>query len=180
MIRLQRYYAKLTNLVKHLVTLVENKSLDVAERKLLVADKGVKTTGSTDDDIGESVLIRQSLDILLNGSTTVEDGGLYIGKILAESSVFVLDLISQLTSVAHNQDGTLSRNRLQLVKGGKDEDSRLSKTGLGLAKNIDVQDSGRNANLLDYGDAERYVRLWFESMKLEREKTIRLKVRPSQ
>lgn len=179
MVRIQRHYTKLTNLVKHLVTLVENKSLDVAERKLLVADEGVKTTGSSDDDVGESVLVRQSLDILLDGSTTVEDGGLHIRKILAESSVFVLDLISQLTSVAHNQDGTLPRNRLQLVKGGKYEDSRLSKTGLGLAENIDVQNSGRNANLLDYGDAERYVRLWFESMKLEREKTIRLKVRPS-
>jgi hypothetical protein len=36
-----------------------------------------------------------------------------------------------------------------LVKGSENEDRGLTETGLGLAKNIDVQNRRRNANLLD-------------------------------
>ena len=39
-----------TNLVEHLVTLIEHEALDVAQAEVLVAHKGVQTTGSGDDD----------------------------------------------------------------------------------------------------------------------------------
>jgi hypothetical protein len=51
--------------------------------------------------------------------------------------------------VAHDQDLALAGNGLQLVKGGQNEDGGLTETGLGLAKNIDVEDGSWNANLLD-------------------------------
>lgn len=56
--------------------------------------------------------------------------------------------------MAHDQDLALARNGLQLVKGGENEDCGLTETGLGLAKNIDVQNGSRNANLLDCWKAE--------------------------
>jgi hypothetical protein len=61
--------------------------------------------------------------------------------------------------VAHHKDGALARDRLQLVEGGQDEDRGLSETGLGLAKNIDVEDCSRDAVLLDCGEAERWLDL---------------------
>lgn len=148
-----------TNLIEHLVTFVKNESLDATERELLVADKSIQTAGGSDNDVGESVLVRKRFDILLDRGTSVEDGGLHVWQILAESSVFVLDLVGQLSSVAHDQNGALPGNRLQLVKRGEDKNGGFTKTRLGLAENIDVENGGRNADLLDYGDARRHVRL---------------------
>jgi hypothetical protein len=51
--------------------------------------------------------------------------------------------------VAHDQDLALALNGLQLVKGGQNEDSGLTETGFGLAKNLDVQNGSWNADLLD-------------------------------
>jgi hypothetical protein len=61
--------------------------------------------------------------------------------------------------VAHHKDGALARDGLQLVEGGQDEDRSLSETGLGLAKNIDVEDCSRDAVLLDCGEAKRWLDL---------------------
>lgn len=149
----------LTNLVKHLVTLIEDKCLDVAQRKLLVTDQRIQTTGSSDNDVGVSILVGQKLDILLQRNTTEENGSLDIGQVLGETGVLVLDLVGQLAGVAHNQDRALARNGLQLVEGGQDKDRGLTKTGLGLAKNVDIQDSSRDANLLDCVEAERWLDL---------------------
>lgn len=139
----------LTDLVQHPVTLIQNEGLDVAQRQLLLADQSIQTAGSGDNDVGVCLLVRKGLDILLDRSTSVEHSRLHIGEVLAEPSILVLDLIGKFASMAHNQNGAFSRNRLELVKGGQDEDSRLSETRLGLAKHIDVQDCGRDADLLD-------------------------------
>lgn len=144
-----------TNLLQHLVTFVENESLHAAERQLLLANQGVQPTRSANDDVGERVFVREHLNILLNRGTTVEHGGLDVRKVLAESRVLVLDLERQLAGVAHDKDGALAGNRLQLVKSRQDEDCSLSKTGLGLAEHIDVEDRGRDADLLDCRDAKR-------------------------
>jgi hypothetical protein len=61
--------------------------------------------------------------------------------------------------VAHNKDGALAGDRLQLVKSGQNEDRGLSETGLGLAENIDVEDCGGDAVLLDCGEAKRWLDL---------------------
>ena len=56
------------------------------------------------------------------------------------------------------------------MKGRQDEDGRLTKTRLGLAEDVNVQDSGRNADLLDCNKAERHVRLVFDALRLEKTK----------
>lgn len=127
---------KLTNLVEHLVALIEDEHADTAETEVLVAHQSVETTGSTDDDVGVGLLVLEDLGILLDGSTTVEDAGLDVGHVLAETVVLVADLEGELTSVAHDQDGALAGDGLDLLKSGKDEDSRLTETGLGLADDV--------------------------------------------
>lgn len=139
-----------TNLVEHLVTLIEDEALDVAEAELLVSDEGVQTTGSGDDDVRVSFLVGKELNVLLHGSTTVEDGGLDIGHVLCESGVFVLDLVGELTGVAHDQDRGLTLDGLHLLEGCEDEDGSLSQTGLGLADDIVTENGLRNALLLDW------------------------------
>jgi hypothetical protein len=95
---------RLTNLIKHLVALIENEDLDAAEAKDLVADKGVETTWSTDDDVWVLGLIGQKFSIGLDWSSTIEDTSSDFWHVLAESGILVLDLVGQLTSVAHDKD----------------------------------------------------------------------------
>lgn len=143
-------FVQLTDLVQHLVALVKNELGDVTKTQLLVPDKGVQATGGGDDNVRVSLLAGQDLDVLLQGSTTVEDGGLDIRHVLAETSVLVLDLVSKLASVAHDEDGSFAIYGLNLLEGCEDEDGRLSQSGLGLAEDIGTQDGLRDANLLDW------------------------------
>jgi hypothetical protein len=56
--------------------------------------------------------------------------------------------------VAHDQDLALASNGFELVQSGENEDGGLTETGLGLAKNIDIQNGSRDADLLDCWEAE--------------------------
>lgn len=162
-----------TNLIQHFVTFVKNECLDVAQGELFVADQSIQTTRSTNDDVGERFLVGKNFDVLLDRSTSVEYRSLHIGKVLAEPSILVLDLVCQFTSVAHNKDGALPRNSLQLVKSRQDENRGLSETRLGLAENVDVQNSGRNADLLDCSKADGMLDL-FSMHILRKRKAIRV------
>lgn len=95
------------------------------------------------------VLVLQDLGVLLDRGSTVEDSGLDLWHILAESGVFVLDLVGQLARVAHDENRALSSDWLDLLKGCQDEDGRLTKTGLGLAENVGTENCLRDAHLLD-------------------------------
>lgn len=108
----------LTGLVEHLVTLVKDKDADASETESLVADESLETTGGADNDVRASVLGLEGLDVVLDGSTTVEDTGLDVRHVLAESVVFVSDLVGQLTSVAHDNHRDLAINGLDLLKRG--------------------------------------------------------------
>jgi hypothetical protein len=116
---------------------------------VLVTNKCVKTAGGRDDDVRVSVLVLENLGIFCDGSSTVEDCRLDIRHILAESSIFVFDLVCELASMAHNENRGLSSDGLNLLKSGEDEDSCFTKTGFGLAEDIGTKDSLGNANLLD-------------------------------
>ena len=140
-----------TNLVEHLVTLIEHEALDVAQAEVLVAHKGVQTTGSGDNDVRVGLLVLENVDVVLNGSATVEDRGLDVGQVLAETGVLVLDLESQLAGVAHDQHRALAVDRLDLLKSGQDENGSFTKTRLGLAKDVGSENCLRNAVLLDCG-----------------------------
>jgi hypothetical protein len=95
------------------------------------------------------VLILQGFHILLNRSTTVENTSLDVRHVLAETVVFVANLVCQLTSVAHNHDGNLAIDRLDLLEGCEYEDCSLTETGLGLADDIATEEGLGNASLLD-------------------------------
>ena len=82
------------------------------------------------------LLVRQCFEVLLHRGSTIKDASLHLGHVLAETCVLVLDLVGQLASVAHDQDGTFARDWLDLLKGGKDKYCCLTKTGFGLAKYI--------------------------------------------
>ena len=93
-----------TNLVEHLVTLIEDKDLDATKAEVLVTDQGIQTARGGDDYVRVSVFVLEDLGVLNDRGSTVEDGGLDLWHILAESGVFVLDLVGQLAGVAHNED----------------------------------------------------------------------------
>ncbi len=82
------------------------------------------------------VLVLENLGVLLDRSSTVEYGGLHIGHILAESCVFVLDLVCKLSGMAHDENGGFTVNGLNLLETGKDENGGFTKTRFGLAENI--------------------------------------------
>lgn len=138
-----------TNLIEHLVALVEDEHFDAAKAKLLLTHKSIESSRSTDNDMRMGILVGQDLNVLLHGRAAVEDRGLHIRKILAEAGVLVLDLVGQLTSVAEDQDSGLASNGFELLQSGEDEHSRLTKTRLRLAENVGTDDSLRNAVLLD-------------------------------
>ena len=149
-----------TDLVKHLVTLIKNKDLAASKAEVLVTDKSIEATWGGDNDVWVSILVLKKLCIGLDWSSSVEDCGLHLWHVLAESGVLVLDLVSQLAGVAHDKDRALSGNWLDLLKGGEDEDGSLTKTGLGLAEDIGTKDGLWDTHLLDCirGVSERYLK----------------------
>ena len=116
---------------------------------MLVADQGVQTTWGSDDNVWVGILVLQGLNILHHWGSTVEDSGLDLWHVLAEASILVLDLVSQLTSVAHDENGALAGDWLDLLESGEDEDGSLTKTRLGLAEDVGAENCLRNADLLD-------------------------------
>lgn len=144
-----RLHISLTGLVEHLVTLIKNEDANASETQSLVADQSLETTGGTDNDVRASVLALESLDVVLDGSTTVEDTGLDVGHVLAESVVLVSDLVGQLTSVTHNNNRDLAVDGLNLLKRGQDKDGSLSQTRLGLADDVSTKECLGNTCLLD-------------------------------
>lgn len=152
----------LTNLVQHLVTLIEDEDLAVSEAEMLVSHKSVQTTWSSNDDVRVGVLALEELGVFLDRGSSVEDSGLHIWHILAEASIFVLNLIGELAGVAHDENGGFASNWFDLLKSGENEDGSLTKTGFGLAKDIGSQNGLRNANLLDCKANRAEVRKWFQ------------------
>lgn len=140
-----------TRLIQHLVTLVENKVLQVGETEVPVTHERVDTTGCADDDVRVGVLVAKKLDVLLDWSSSVKDTNLNIRQELGEAVVLVPDLVGQLTGVAHDQDSGNARLWLvvHLLQRSENEDGCLSETGLGLAKDIVSKNCLGNGNLLD-------------------------------
>jgi hypothetical protein len=136
-------------LVEHLIALVENKDLTVAESEKFVSYESIQTTRCSDDNVRMRVLVFEDLGILLNRSSSVEDCCLDGWHILAETSILILDLVCKFTGVTHDQYRSLAGDRLNLLKGCQDEDGGFTETRFGLAENIDTEDALRDANLLD-------------------------------
>lgn len=139
----------LTELLKHLVTLVENEMLDVFGVQDLVTYESVQAAGGGDDDVGAGVLVAESLGVLGHRCTTVEGRHANQRHVLRETSVLVANLEGKLSRVTEHNDGDFAIDRLQLLERGEDEDSCLSVTRLCLAQDIHAEDSLRDTLLLN-------------------------------
>ena len=118
----------LTRLVEHLIALIENEDTNAAETQSLVTNKSFETARSTDNDVGTSLLVLQGLNILLDRGSTVEDTGFDVRHVFAEAVVLIANLVSQLASVAHDDNRDLSVDGLDLLQGGQNEDCSLSQS----------------------------------------------------
>lgn len=138
---------KLTQLLQHLVALVEDEMFQVLQVELLVADESENATGCSNHDMRCCCL--QSFFVLLDRHATEEHSNFNARHVLAEPFVLLADLEGQLASVAHDQNVDLIVCRLQLLKGGQHEDGCFSHTRLCLAQNVHAEDGLRNAFVLD-------------------------------
>jgi hypothetical protein len=92
----------LTNLIQHLVTFIQNENLAVSETKELVSDECVQSTWGGHNYVRVRILVLEDFGIFLNWGSAVEDSGLNVRHVLAETGVLVLNLVGQLTSMAHD------------------------------------------------------------------------------
>jgi hypothetical protein len=93
--------------------------------------------------------VAEKFGVLRDRSTTIKGCNSNIREILGETSVFVLDLESQFTSVTEDEDGYLAVDRFQLLESGKDENGGFSVTGLRLTEHIHAENGLGNTFLLN-------------------------------
>lgn len=105
-----------------------------------------------------SLLVLEELLVLFDVGTAIEHRSLDLWHVLAEAGILVSDLECQLAGVAHDQNAHFAVDWLNLLECGQHEDRSLTKTGLGLAKDIGSEDGLRNTDLLDWRKMLEYVR----------------------
>jgi len=140
--------------LKDTIALVEDEMLDVIKLEGLLLGKTEDAAGSANDDVGAIVL--EDITVGLDGDTTIEDGGLHLGKVLGEALVLVSDLEGKLASVAEDEDRNLilaggEGAGVQLMQSGQNEDGRLTHTGLGLTDDVHAEDGLGDALVLHLG-----------------------------
>lgn len=138
-----------TNLVKHLVALVQHEDADATKTQKLVPDESIQTAWGADNDVRMGLLVAQNFGVLLDGGTAIEHAGLDLRHILGESVVLVADLEGQLSGVAHHKHRTLACNRLDLLKRRKNEDGSFAQTRFSLANDVASDQGLRDASLLN-------------------------------
>lgn len=156
--------ARLTELIQHLVALVQHKVLDLCSIQLLVPRQREHSPGRADGNVRARLLLAELLDVGRDGRSAVEDLGADIGHELGEPQELVLDLEGELSGVAQDDDRRLAVDRLtgvepssrarqralHLLQGGQDEDGGLTHTRLGLAEDVRAEDGLRDALLLHW------------------------------
>mmetsp|Transcript_23196 Transcript_23196/g.59619 ORF Transcript_23196/g.59619 Transcript_23196/m.59619 type:complete len:325 (+) Transcript_23196:629-1603(+) len=133
-------------LLEHLVALIEDEVLDLAEVEVLVARKRQHAPRRADEDVRRVRL--EDLLVLGDGHATVEDARLDVGQVPGEPHKLVVDLEGQLARVAHHDHRRLCLFGLELVQHGQHKHGRLAHARLGLADHVHAQDGLRNALVL--------------------------------
>jgi hypothetical protein len=140
---------KATNIVwtyrKHLIGLIENEHLHGIGLEEATLDHVVNTAGGTDDDLGT---VLEGLHVITNRGTTDAGVALNVHEI-ANGDNDLLDLLGQLTSGSKDEGLALLDGRVDLLKGGDGEGSRLASTRLGLGNDIVPLDDGHDSARLD-------------------------------
>ena len=137
----------LTQLLQHLVTLVQNKVFQILQTQLLALDQGEDAARSSNNNVRTVVL--QHLLVLGDGHASEEDSDLDILEELAEPLILLADLEGELPGVAHDQHRDLTIHWLNLLERGQHEDCSLAHPRLGLAQNIHTQHRLYNMVKLD-------------------------------
>mmetsp|Transcript_31688 Transcript_31688/g.41967 ORF Transcript_31688/g.41967 Transcript_31688/m.41967 type:complete len:262 (+) Transcript_31688:628-1413(+) len=135
------------NLLEHLVTLVEDKVLDLVKLKVSALGEVLDAARSANDNV--RAVFRKKSNVLLDGNAAKENDRLDVREVLAEALILVGDLVGELAGVAHDEDRDFTVLGLELVEGGEDKDGGLAHTRLGLADEIHTEDGVRDALVLD-------------------------------
>ena len=93
---------RLTQLLQHLVTLIQNKVFQILQTQLLALDQGKDAARSSNNNVRTVVL--QHLLVLGDGHASEEDSNLDVLEELAEPLILLADLESELSGVTHDQD----------------------------------------------------------------------------
>ena len=91
----------LTQILQHLVTLVQNKVSDTAQTQNLAASQGQQTSWRAHHNVWTRPL--QGVLVSLDGEAPEEHRNLEIGGVLAEALIVLADLIGKFTCVSHHQ-----------------------------------------------------------------------------
>ena len=78
--------------------------------------------------MGMGVFVRQYFDVFGHWCAAIENRRLDSWHVFAETVIFVLDLIGQFASMAHDEDRTLARDRFDLLKCSEDEHGCFTET----------------------------------------------------
>lgn len=132
-----------------LVTLIHHKVTNVRQVQCLLFSKGLDAAGGTDDDVGALGGILEGLTLSLDGQTTEEVAHTDVLHVGSETLVLVANLECQFTGVAHDKDGDLAIDGLNLLKGRDYKHSSLTHTRLGLANDVHTKDGLGDALVLD-------------------------------
>mmetsp|Transcript_5324 Transcript_5324/g.9712 ORF Transcript_5324/g.9712 Transcript_5324/m.9712 type:complete len:238 (+) Transcript_5324:635-1348(+) len=158
--------------LQNAIALVQHEVLDVIQLERLLPRQSQHTARGAHHDVGTVVL--DDVPVGLDGNSSVEYGGLDFGKVLRESFILVGNLEGQFASVAEDQNANLILPGwecicVQLVKGGKDKDSCLTHTTLGLADDVHAKNRLRDTFVLDFGGVLKTTidncaeTFWFEN-----------------
>lgn len=108
--------ARLTELIQHLVALVQHKVLDLCSIQLLVPRQREHSSGRADGNVRARLLLAELLDVGRDGRSAVEHLGADIGHELGEPQELVLDLEGELSRVAQDDDRRLAVDGLTGVE----------------------------------------------------------------
>lgn len=108
-------FARLTELFKHLVALIENEMFNVFSVEEFVSNEGIEAAGGGNDDVGALGLVLEGFGVFGYGSSSIECANANIGHVLGEARVLVLYLECQFTRVAENEDRYFAIDGLELL-----------------------------------------------------------------
>lgn len=110
----------LTYFFEHLVALIEDEDLEIAEIEVTLLDESEDTPWGANNDMRLLNSLEES-DVLANGDTAIYYLGAQLGKLLLESVELLLNLISKLSIVAENESRARLRVLRELMKDGEHE-----------------------------------------------------------
>merc|ERR1712087_881019 len=130
---------------QHLVSLVQDKLLDVIRAQNLSADHVEDSAGGAHHDVLAMV---QLPHVLLDGGPT-NTGVALSPHVVSQGHYHLLDLLGQLPGRRQDQGLRLPQAGVDLLQDGDGEGGGLASTGLSLSDNVHTLDAGDDSSLLD-------------------------------